>query len=81
MTASETQEAKSQLLQQDGRYRELDSEHHQLDLRLHALTEKSYLSTSEQLEEVTFKKRKLVLKDRMERMARDHGKARGPTTQ
>ena len=81
MTASEAQEAKSLLLEHNDRYRQLDSEHHQLDRRLHELTQKTYLSTSEQLEEVTLKKRKLVLKDRMEGMARDYSKARGPTAQ
>lgn len=81
MTALETQEAKSLLLQHDDRYRQLDSEHHQLDRRLHELTEKTYISTSDQLEEATLKKRKLVLKDRMESMARDYGKALGPAAQ
>ncbi len=48
----------------------LAAEHHQLDDRLHELTVKSYLSEPEQVEEVTLKKRKLQIKDRMERLRR-----------
>ena len=81
MSGIQTQAAKSLLLQHDDRYRQLDTEHHQLDDRLHQLTGKPYLSTSEQLEEVTLKKRKLALKDLMEGMARDYSKIRGPAPQ
>ena len=41
-----------------------------LDDRLHELTAKHYLSEPEQVEEVTLKKRKLQLKDRMEDILR-----------
>ena len=47
-------------------YRQLAEQHHELDDRLHELTDKPYLSDSEQVEEVTLKKRKLALKDHME---------------
>jgi uncharacterized protein YdcH (DUF465 family) len=77
MSGTKTQAVKSLLLQNDDRYRQLNTEHHQLDHRVHQLTEKPYLSTSEQFEEATLKKRKLVLKDLMESMARDFGKMRG----
>ena len=46
--------------------------HHQLDDRLHELTERHYLSDSEQVEEATLKKRKLLLKDQMEEILRDY---------
>jgi uncharacterized protein YdcH (DUF465 family) len=72
MSAAEAQEIKHVLLQSDGHYRELAELHHQLDHRLHELTDKHYLSTSEQLEETTLKKRKLALKDQMEAIARDY---------
>lgn len=52
----------------DDRFRELIERHHQLDDRLHELSDRHYLSNSEQLEEVTLKKRKLALKDQMEQM-------------
>jgi uncharacterized protein YdcH (DUF465 family) len=48
----------------------LADQHHELEGRLHALTEKHYLSEPEQVEEVTIKKRKLQLKDRMEDLRR-----------
>ena len=71
MNATDTQEIKAQLASSHDGYRELSQQHHDLDHRLHELTDKHYLSTSEQLEEVVLKKRKLVLKDRMEQLARD----------
>lgn len=51
---------------------QLTALHHQLDDRLHELSAKHYLSEPEQLEEVTLKKRKLALKDRMEHLRRQH---------
>ena len=51
---------------------ELASKHHELDVRLHELETKHYLSDSEQVEEVSLKKRKLQLKDRMETIVREH---------
>jgi hypothetical protein len=48
----------------------LAAEHHQLEHRLHELTVRPYLSQPEQVEEVTLKKRKLLIKDRMEYLRR-----------
>ena len=75
MNAEEAQSVKGLLLQHDDGYRQLVEQHHNLDDRLHELSDKPYLSTSEQLEEVTLKKRKLALKDRMEQMARAYTSA------
>ena len=72
MSLAEAQEVKNLLLRSNEHYRELAERHHQLDDRLHELTEKHYLSDTEQLEEVTIKKRKLALKDQMEAIARDY---------
>ena len=69
MNAAEAQEVKHFLLQSHEQYRQLAERHHQLDDRLHELIDKHYLSDSEQVEEVTLKKRKLALKDRMEQIA------------
>lgn len=71
MSAAEAQEVKNLLLRSNDQYRQLAERHHQLDDRLHELTEKHFPSDSEQLEEVTLKKRKLALKDQMEAIARD----------
>ena len=72
MNAAEAQDMKSLLLQKNDQYRELAEQHHLLDNRLHQLTDKHYLSPNEQLEEVTLKKRKLALKDRMEAIVRSY---------
>jgi uncharacterized protein YdcH (DUF465 family) len=72
MNAAEAQDVRNLLLKTDEQYRQLAERHHQLDDRLHELTGKHYLSASEQLEEVTIKKRKLALKDQMEQIARGY---------
>jgi hypothetical protein len=51
-------------------FHQLEMKHHELDNRLHELTVKPYLSEPEQVEEVTLKKRKLQIKDRMESLRR-----------
>jgi uncharacterized protein YdcH (DUF465 family) len=75
MSPAEAQEVKNLLLHSNDQYRELAERHHQLDEKIHELTERHYLTTSEQLEEVTLKKKKLALKDEMERIAREHAHA------
>jgi uncharacterized protein YdcH (DUF465 family) len=63
-------ELRRQLLQNDEEYRQLATQHHDLDEKLHSLTVRNYLSEPEQLEEVVLKKRKLQLKDQMESIVR-----------
>ena len=75
MSAAEAQEVKNLLLRSNDQYRQLSDRHHELDDRLHQLTELHYLTASEQVEEVTLKKRKLALKDQMEQMALDYAKS------
>jgi uncharacterized protein YdcH (DUF465 family) len=75
MSAAEAQEVKSLLLRSNDHYRQLSDRHHELDDRLHQLTELPYLTASEQVEEVTLKKRKLALKDQMEQMALEYAKS------
>ena len=58
------------LIDTDSEFHDLADKHHQLEDRLHELTAKQYLSEPEQVEEVTLKKRKLQLKDRMEDILR-----------
>ena len=62
---TQSPDLKEQLLRTDEEFNHLSAEHHELEDRLHHLTAKHYLSQPEQVEEVTLKKRKLVLKDRM----------------
>jgi uncharacterized protein YdcH (DUF465 family) len=64
--------AKAEMLQTDEDFHTLEVRHHELEDRLHELTAKHYLSEPEQVEEVTLKKKKLQLKDRMAAMQR-HG--------
>ena len=66
------EELKRQLLQTDEEFRQLVTQHHDLDERIHNLASRHYLSEPEQLEEVTLKKRKLQLKDQMESILRRH---------
>ena len=63
---------KDELLRTDEEFNDLAARHHELEDRLHELTAKQYLSEPEQVEEVTLKKRKLQLKDRMEDILRRH---------
>jgi uncharacterized protein YdcH (DUF465 family) len=66
------EEMKKQLLQSNDEFRQLATQHHDLDERIHNLARRQFLSEPEQLEEVTLKKRKLQLKDQMESMLRHH---------
>ena len=62
--------AKAELLPTDEEFHTLSVQHHELESRLHELTAKHYLSEPEHVEEVTLKKKKLQLKDRMEDIMR-----------
>lgn len=66
------EEMKKTLLERNDEFRQLATEHHDLDERIHTLAIRHYLSEPEQLEEVTLKKKKLQLKDQMEDMLRHH---------
>lgn len=77
---AEAQDVKHLLLETNSEYRQLATKHHELDDRLHDLSSKHYLSDSEQVEEVTLKKQKLRLKDRMEDIARSNGRSTAGST-
>lgn len=66
----QSQDPQELVLPTDEEFHQLAVQHRELDDRLHQLTSKPYLSQPEQLEEVTLKKRKLQLKDRMEDIRR-----------
>ena len=65
-------EMKRKLLESNDEFRQLATQHHQLDERIHNLATRHYLSEPEQLEEVTLKKKKLLLKDQMEHILRQY---------
>ena len=66
------EEMKKKLLESNDEFRQLATQHHDLDERIHDLAIRQYLTEPEQLEEVTLKKRKLQLKDRMAEITRRH---------
>jgi uncharacterized protein YdcH (DUF465 family) len=61
---------RDELLMQNEEYRRLNDEHHEYENRLMTLTDKVVLSDEEQVEEITLKKKKLQVKDRMEAIVR-----------
>jgi uncharacterized protein len=65
-------DVKELLLRESEEFQQLSRRHQELDERLTALTAKYLLSEEEKLEEVTLKKRKLAIKDRMAHMIRAH---------
>ena len=60
------------LLENHDEFRQLVSEHHQLDERIHQLSSLAYLTDQQQFEEVSLKKKKLALKDRIQSILRAH---------
>ena len=65
---------KEELINQDPEFRELAREHLRYEQRLSELSALAYPSDEEQLEEVTLKKKKLVLKDQMYSIMMQHQK-------
>ena len=66
------EDLKTLLIETNDEFRQLASKHHSLDDRLHELEAKQYLSDAEQFEEVSLKKRKLQVKDRMEMILQEY---------
>jgi uncharacterized protein YdcH (DUF465 family) len=67
-----TQAHSEDLTEIDAEYRRLLESHRDHEQRLQALAGKTRLSEDEELEEKRLKKEKLLLKDRMEAIARSH---------
>ena len=59
------------LLESSEEFRQLVSEHHQLDERIHELSSLSYLTDQQHFEEIALKKKKLALKDRIQSFLRE----------
>ncbi len=58
-------------------FQQLVREHHELDERVRQLSDLAYLTAQQQQEEVSLKKRKLALKDRIAGLARAGGTTAG----
>ena len=56
-------------LQVDAHYQELARQHQSLDARLHALAALAHLTDAQHLEQLTLKKKKLAIKDRIAALA------------
>lgn len=65
-------DVKNLLMRECEEFQQLSRRHRELDQRLTALTGKFLLSSEEKIEEVTIKKKKLAIKDRMAHMIRSH---------
>ena len=65
MEMSKADTLKEELMASNPEFRELAREHGRYEQRLSELSALTYPSDEEQLEEVTLKKKKLVLKDQM----------------
>jgi uncharacterized protein YdcH (DUF465 family) len=61
---SET-ELRQQLLTRDEEYKRLAAEHQSYDEQLEQLSRRPHLSDAERFQEITLKKKKLLLKDQM----------------
>jgi uncharacterized protein YdcH (DUF465 family) len=69
---SNTPDIQQILSTEDAQFREWIEEHHQCEARLTELASKTDVSTDEDLEEKTLKKRKLHLKDQMAERIRSY---------
>ena len=63
--SNRTADVQQILSDQDPEFRQWADEHHRCEMRLDELTSKQEISTDEEIEEKTLKKRKLHLKDQM----------------
>ena len=73
MNQDETDDVKSQLMAENPAYRRIFVEHKELETRLSELSSRNYLLADEKIEAGLIKKRKLVLKDELEAIARQLG--------
>jgi uncharacterized protein YdcH (DUF465 family) len=58
-------ELRQQLLSTDDEFRKLAAEHQSYDEQLEQLSRRHHLSDEEKIQEITLKKKKLMLKDQM----------------
>jgi uncharacterized protein YdcH (DUF465 family) len=73
MNQDETDDIKRQLKVENSEYRRIFEEHQELETRLSELSSRNHLLADEKIEAGLIKKRKLVLKDELEAIARQLG--------
>jgi uncharacterized protein YdcH (DUF465 family) len=66
------EDLRRELAEQNPEFRRLMAEHASYDSRLEELQGKAVLEDAERVETINLKKQKLQVKDRMERMLREH---------
>ena len=71
--SSRRDDVKAVLLQTNEEFRQLVSEHHALDEQIRNLSQSPILTDQQQFEEISLKKKKLALKDRIEAIVRGTG--------
>lgn len=69
-------ELRQQLLSRDEEFRKLAAEHQSYDEQLEQLSRRHHLSADERMQEITLKKKKLMLKDQMYSMLQQIRKQR-----
>jgi len=69
---TQDEEIKEHLTSSNPDFRSLVEQHHSLEARLRELTEQAHITDQQQLDRVTLKKRKLKLKDQMNRMIQEY---------
>jgi uncharacterized protein YdcH (DUF465 family) len=69
---------KDALLQTNDGFRQLVQEHQALDEKIRQLTSLSYPTDQQRYEEISLKKKKLALKDRIEAILRGHLSTQAP---
>ncbi len=74
--ATATREIREFLMSSDPEFQRLAQQHSQYEARLEELTKQTYLNAEDLLLEVELKKRKLRLKDEMERLVALHDRER-----
>jgi len=73
-----SQDIRQSLLANDPEFRKLAEEHSRCESQLDQILKSSYLNSEELIRETALKKRKLHLKDRMERILAQHQQAMRP---
>ena len=72
--ATDLQEVKNHLMATSEEFSRLTKEHFNYEQQLEQLSSRPYLTEAERIEEIKLKKKKLSLKDQMEKIIQDYKK-------